>query len=418
MAIANGDTTVSALTFSTNNYLGNMQVAVGPTRANDSKRQPTLFRLSTADRYIARLRNESTNVRSISLAGNDITNENVDAFATALLRNQNVTYLAMFCLRGGESVKGSAILAASAMSLPSLRTLSWSNIFEDGVAVKILAQGIRSNKSLKRLLFMDSKLRSSDIVALAAALEGNASVDTIGLEGCGVTDDGAISLAKMLKKNTSLRTLSLSENGITDVGAKELLKSIFDTEDFNSIWSSNHTITSFARNSDGIAQLSFVSPQLQKNIIRILDINQTGYDKVDIARNKIALHMEENFQRTWVKDLNNEVMPHVLSWCGRTASFEILRNMPELLASRPSRRKLRAKQDDADTNVQLVVLSESPIAPNNTAVNKKNVENNFTSDVTTRNVKKNCLRRKTFRFVREKINRKVFPMQSQRLSRQ
>ncbi|KAL7473093.1 hypothetical protein ACHAXS_013473 [Conticribra weissflogii] len=417
MAIANGDTTISESTFRANN-LGNMQVAAATSSTNDSKNQHTRLRLSTADRYIVRLRNGNSTVRSISLAGNDVTNENVDAFATALLKNQSVTYLAMFCLRGGDSVKGSALLAASAMSLPSLRTLSWSNVFEDGVAVKILAQGIRSSKSLNRVLLMDSKLRSSDIVALAAALEGNISVETIGLEGCGVTDDGATALAKMLKKNKSLRTLSLSDNGITDLGAKEFLTAMFDTKDFNSIWRSNHSITSFARNSGGSAQFSFVSPKLQKCITRILDINQTGVDHVDIARSKIALHMEENFQRTWVKDLNKEVMPHVLSWCGCTASFEILRNMPELLASRPSKRSSQVKRTFVSSNVQFAALSQGPIAPSNTLVNTKIDEDESTLHAGAQNVKKESLRTKTFRLLRKKIKRKIFPTQSLTLTRQ
>ena len=289
--------------------------------------------LSNADRYIAKLRSSKSTLRSISLAGNDITDENIDAFATALLGNRDVTHLSMFYVRGGNTLRGSAFLAASAMSLPSLRTLSWSNIFEGGYAVKMLAKGIRSSKTFNRLLLMDSKLKYSDVALLASALEENTSIETIGLEGCGVTDEGVLPMSKMLKKNQALRTLSLSENGITDIGAEVLLASIFDTDSFNSIWMSNHTITSFSRDGKGMKQFYFVSTVLKNKITRILDINRSGRSQADTGRRKIALHMETNFERSLEKGLDLKLIPRVLSWCGRTASFEVLRNMPELFAS-------------------------------------------------------------------------------------
>ena len=317
--------------------------------------------LTTADRYIAQLRRANTKIRSISLAGNDITNENVDAFATAMLGNTSVTYLAMFCVQGGDTFKGATLLAASAMSLSSLQTLSWSNIFDGGYAVRILAQGIRLSKTLNRVLLMDSKFKNCDIELLAKALGDNTSIETIGLDCCGITDEGAFAISKLIKKNHVLRTLSLNENGITDVGAEALLKSIFDTKDLNSIWASNHSLTSFSRdgNDCGMEQFYFVSPEMKDKISKILDINRYGTNPADIGRHKIALHMEQSFEISWIKELDHKVMPQILSWCGRTASYEILRNIPELFAQRQEHTPLLKQQEVHHHLAQAIAMRSS-----------------------------------------------------------
>jgi hypothetical protein len=294
-----------------------------------SKIHPT----TVADRYIAQLKHD--NVQNISLAGNDITDDNIGSFVSALVDNKSVTYLALFCVQGGNTCKGSTMLAASAMSLSSLRTLSWSNIFDGSKhAVKILSHGLRSSATLNRVLLTNSKFTSAEIRVLTDALSVNTSVKTLGLEGCGVSDDGARRVSNMLKSNRTLQTVSLSENGITDVGAETLLEAIYDTTSFDSIWNSNHVVSSFSRSTseDGrgnsMVKFNHVSDDMKHKICEILNINRESRNP---ARQKVTLHLERNPKICMSQDIDTNAIPDILSWCGRTASFEMLRNMPEIL---------------------------------------------------------------------------------------
>eukprot|EP00804_Cyclotella_cryptica_P005388 CCRYP_017434-RA/>CCRYP_017434-RA protein AED:0.40 eAED:0.36 QI:0/0/0/1/0/0/2/0/72 len=58
----------------------------------------------------------------------DITIKNITVFTAVLVNNETLTHLSLVCLQGGMTSKGSTLLVALAMSLKSLRTLTWSNV--------------------------------------------------------------------------------------------------------------------------------------------------------------------------------------------------------------------------------------------------------------------------------------------------
>ncbi len=89
-----------------------------------------------------------------------------------------------------------------------------------------LAEAIRVNKTLKRLLLHDSNIGDAGAASLAASIKVNTTLTELHLEKNNIADAGAASLAEAIKVNTTLTRLDLEANKIAAAGAASLAEAI------------------------------------------------------------------------------------------------------------------------------------------------------------------------------------------------
>eukprot|EP01043_Picozoa_sp_COSAG02_P025888 COSAG02_NODE_1472_length_12451_cov_183.797037_3_plen_1172_part_00 len=109
-----------------------------------------------------------------------------------------------------------------------LRSLKISHVGMGAVGTVALAEGVAANKGLRLLDISGNQLRNSGAMALAANLELNvtrgdgAGLTALDLSWCGIDDPPVQLLAQGLKTGCSLRRLDLSNNQVSTDGAQHL----------------------------------------------------------------------------------------------------------------------------------------------------------------------------------------------------
>ena len=88
----------------------------------------------------------------------------------------------------------------------------------------LIADALRSNGTLTRLVLTDNGLTNAGAGELASALRTNSALTYLGLRDNEITDDGAEALAAALEANGTLRTLEVGYNAIGAAGAAALLR--------------------------------------------------------------------------------------------------------------------------------------------------------------------------------------------------
>jgi hypothetical protein len=91
-----------------------------------------------------------------------------------------------------------------------------------------LARFLKANKNtrLAHLVLLGNSIGDEGVVALADGLRSNDSLRALNLGYCGISDEGAIALASLLSHGSHLETLDLRENQIGEAGMKALANAL------------------------------------------------------------------------------------------------------------------------------------------------------------------------------------------------
>eukprot|EP00812_Abedinium_dasypus_P001934 NODE_1234_length_1201_cov_315.315009.p1 GENE.NODE_1234_length_1201_cov_315.315009~~NODE_1234_length_1201_cov_315.315009.p1 ORF type:complete len:383 (+),score=118.59 NODE_1234_length_1201_cov_315.315009:124-1149(+) len=143
-------------------------------------------------------------------------------------------------------------------------TLRSSNIGDR--AAEALAEALKTNKTLERLLLQVNNIGDDGAKALAEALKSNDTLTRLSLGMNRIGRDGAKALAEALKSNDRLTMLYLSNNLIGSAGAKALAEAL----------KTNKTLTHLFLNvnyigDDGSEALA--EALKSNNTLKVLDLN-------------------------------------------------------------------------------------------------------------------------------------------------
>lgn len=102
--------------------------------------------------------------------------------------------------------------------------LSDNNIGNEGA--KYLEEGLRGNKTLKRLLLPRTGLGPEGFASVGTLLAGNTSVEALVVSGNNADPAGAEGIAKGLQSNKALRSVTISACRIGSLGAQSVARAL------------------------------------------------------------------------------------------------------------------------------------------------------------------------------------------------
>ncbi|KAI9325797.1 hypothetical protein DFJ73DRAFT_868353 [Zopfochytrium polystomum] len=174
-------------------------------------------------------RNRPPSVKELGLQFNSFGAAGVNAIATALARNPSLQILDL----SGNSLSGNVIaplahtLASNESSLSVLK-LHYAGIGDEGI--NALADGLKSNRSLRELVLSYNSFSSAGVAALSDALTVNCSTRFLDLSWNKIDAVGAAAIAGALAKNHTVEILDLSSNRLGNAGAAAIAESIITSE--------------------------------------------------------------------------------------------------------------------------------------------------------------------------------------------
>ncbi|KAK2964118.1 putative leucine Rich Repeat family protein [Blattamonas nauphoetae] len=169
-------------------------------------------------------------VQSVVDAANEEIDENDDEdTADEDVEKPGVCHLEELTLSSNNiTEKGAKVLAVALMKNRFLTKLDLSHNKVGVLGAQAVAEMVASNRTLLRLVLVDCKLSPSGSSQIGRALGHNGNMEYIDLSGNGMGDEGARGFADGITSNPQLRvhTLILAGNGITDVGGVALGKAL------------------------------------------------------------------------------------------------------------------------------------------------------------------------------------------------
>ncbi|XP_004342433.2 hypothetical protein CAOG_08264 [Capsaspora owczarzaki ATCC 30864] len=180
---------------------------------------------------------------------------------------------------GDEEAK--AIAEALKVNKAVKRLLLWENRIGDAGA-QAIAEALKVNTTMTHLYLQRNQIGNAGAQAIAEALKVNTTLSEFDLWGNQIGDVGAQAIAEALKVNTKLIELSLSQNQIGDAGAQTIAEAL----------KVNKTLTTLSlhKNQIGDEGARAIAEALQDNKILsslYLNENQIGY-YVEIALRRSA----------------------------------------------------------------------------------------------------------------------------------
>lgn len=168
---------------------------------------------------LARALEQNASLESLYLSGNDIGPAGAKALAQALAKNATLRSLHLSGNNIGE--EGATYLADGLKANRGLRSLYIGTNGIGSNGMKCLAAALTVNKVLEELTLGQNKIGSNGIQHIAAAFaSGHTVLTTLEIGKNAIDQDGAIALAKALCSNTnSLQNLYIDNNPMGDVGA-------------------------------------------------------------------------------------------------------------------------------------------------------------------------------------------------------
>lgn len=168
---------------------------------------------------LARALEQNASLESLYLSGNDIGPAGAKALAQALAKNTTLRSLHLSGNNIGE--EGATYLADGLKANCGLRSLYIGTNGIGSNGMKCLAEALTVNKVLEELTLGQNKIGSNGIQHIAAAFaSGHTVLTTLEIGKNAIDQDGAIALAKALCSNTnSLQNLYIDNNPMGDVGA-------------------------------------------------------------------------------------------------------------------------------------------------------------------------------------------------------
>ena len=234
------------------------------------------------------------------------------------------------------------------------------NVIDDLSAARVFSHAVKNHAALKRLM-MD-KCGLNNIPILTEVLEGCRGIEALGIiwdgfgsegvalianfirsnktieklrfDGSKFTDNDVDILLASSKENTNLRQLDLKKNNITEEGENKLLKAMFDPTSMDSIIESNHILQAFTFDITK-PRLYAQRPLLEQEVLRINKRSSKGdYTIQQTIRKKVVLALcgvdGGLFDLSHFNDLPLGVMPRVLELIQEhgEARTHVVRSMP------------------------------------------------------------------------------------------
>jgi hypothetical protein len=262
-----------------------------------------------------------------------------------------------------------------AVNDPQLRAISVGDILRDNETAVLLAEALRGNTNLKRIIFREHynmdhaqiiisvlpetrvafchvafpsnmyamsigekipSLRSllqldisgcfigpTGAISLATILESNNTLLRLTIPQNRIRDEGTAAIAHMLQTNRRLREITLDSNEITAQGQKELRDAIFDDSSFSAIKNSNHIMQSYFYNPRAVFGKAFIN-----DILSSLAANLQSKTSEQAVTRKLKRVLKKKYgvKLQFESFLNMDVglLPHVLGWISEKCCSDVM----------------------------------------------------------------------------------------------
>ncbi|CAI2375995.1 unnamed protein product [Moneuplotes crassus] len=168
---------------------------------------------------------ENINLISLSLKGNEITNESSKIIAE-VLNSSALEYLDLSDNNFGNPGINELSYAIRSEKC-KLRILKLKNCGFNYQGAHDLFNCIKYSRSIKDLYLDKNRLTSPNYAELRSLLWTNISLRLFSLNECQIGDKGATAIAEGLIRNNTLTHLHLRNNDITDLPGKEILQTLY-----------------------------------------------------------------------------------------------------------------------------------------------------------------------------------------------
>lgn len=239
------NTSIKSLNLSENKNLGDDQVKklvqilntnrfLNPLRLESLNLKGCNISDEGAKLILDTITNHNTTISSIDLRDNPMSVANSCAILAQLKKNRAANSKYKRWTIGEDNIKS---IDAEGMS-HILRTVNeckleslefGSEVTIDEGALKVLAEFLKTNTTLKSLKLSYRELGPKEMEILAAGIKENKSIKSIDFSGNGMGDEGIEILSGAIKRHPSLKSLSLRNNGIGDKGAIVLANILNET---------------------------------------------------------------------------------------------------------------------------------------------------------------------------------------------
>mmetsp|Transcript_29610 Transcript_29610/g.70352 ORF Transcript_29610/g.70352 Transcript_29610/m.70352 type:complete len:318 (+) Transcript_29610:336-1289(+) len=190
------------------------------------------------------------------------------------------------------------ILRLLTRPLLSPRTLVQELILEgnsiSGEGSALISKVLVHDRCIKIVSLKNNPLGNMGAIALASALEQNATLQHLDVSYCHIEDSAVKRLAISLKSNSRLENLFLEGNHISSTGISSLIDCVYDAKSIDTLLASNHTIRSFF-SSRKIYSPSLPNTPANREIINTLT-QVLSYNR-KYAVKEAWLRSEQNFAR-------------------------------------------------------------------------------------------------------------------------
>jgi Ran GTPase-activating protein (RanGAP) involved in mRNA processing and transport len=220
------------------------------------------------------------NLRCLGLAHNNLGGEGFADIAHALHTHPQFDFL--YCKNNNVGRTGCVALGAVMREeLANLTKLHLDNNAIDDAGLQALIPGLCNNNNLEHLTISD-QITAAGLRALSPFLQSDScSLIVLSVRDMRFGDEEAAALAGALTGNKSLQTMYLPDLGnrnITETGWSTFSKLLCDTSSINNTYLSNHTLTHlgvpiyFDDTPRDVTDLLQMNAAAQKNNIRSQDI--------------------------------------------------------------------------------------------------------------------------------------------------
>ncbi|EAY10789.1 Leucine Rich Repeat family protein [Trichomonas vaginalis G3] len=180
------------------------------------------------DADLAHFIEESSTLKSLSIAENGFAPKEQEVVLNGLLQNENLKFLDMHISPLPDPFGGNFLSQINRMSRLSYLDLHKCQLSENAGAS--LAESLKYNTSLIVLDISENEIGDLGFMAISQALLENYTLSELNVGNNNITEQSADHISELILKNNILSNLDLSKNGIGDVGAHAIAASITNNE--------------------------------------------------------------------------------------------------------------------------------------------------------------------------------------------
>lgn len=246
---------------------------------------------------LSTLLQNSSGIRTLMLANNEIRNDGVEALS-----------------------KG---ISTSQLHKLSLRV---NHIGDSGVEVLVVA--LRINNTLRYLDLSNNYIKSKGLLALSTLLEHpDSNLEELVLDRMTIGDDGALNFAKALKNNHSLKRLTVGtqhQHKIKAKGWNAFETLLCDRSSVDATFLSNHTLASLDYWGTDLADITHdggIPIAVESSLV-----TNRFADKVWVAKMKV-LSAHPTLDMTPLFEWELKALPYATTWFDETPSLPSLRKL-------------------------------------------------------------------------------------------